>query len=400
MHLYIEQNTGLNETVAPSVVSKLYDLAIGGLDSTSDLIGTINTDSAAINKVEYLNDTFDEFTVTATTYTLAFEDSAVETLCVTNWGSNGGVTANQLAAVSSIGDVFKNNTDIVKFNEFKYFTNLGDSWTFYGCTNLREITMPANKNTVREGGFWNCSSLQSWDLSKTPTVSKNAFSGCSSCQFTNFSSLTSCGETSFKGCSALTDITIRNNAFLGSSCFENSGLQNVTFAGDFSTDNAGSTFNECGSLQSVTFEAPFSYVPFRMFRKSSIQTVDFSNAAAYAPASGYKGSIFAQCSNLITVTLSGNVNSLPDSMFIYSNLQYITIPANVTEIGPGCFYACRQATITCLPTTPPTLITDSNGTYSNFGMVPSIKVPAASLEAYKTATGWSTWASNITAIQT
>jgi hypothetical protein len=31
-------------------------------------------------------------------------------------------------------------------------------------------------------------------------------------------------------------------------------------------------------------------------------------------------------------------------------------------------------------------------------MVPNIKVPAASLEAYKTATGWSEFASKITAI--
>jgi hypothetical protein len=136
----------------------LYDLAIGGLDSTSDLIGTINTDSAAINKVEYLNDTFDEFTVTATTYTLAFEDSAVETLCVSNWGSNGGVTANQLALVSTTGDVFKNNTDITKFNEFRYFTNV-NSFSFKGSTNLREVTLPSNKTSIPDDAFNGCTGL-------------------------------------------------------------------------------------------------------------------------------------------------------------------------------------------------------------------------------------------------
>ena len=153
----------------------MYDLAIGGLDSTSDLIGTINTDSAAINKVEYLNNTFGpDFLVTATTYTLAFEDSAVEALCVSNWGSNGGVTANQLALVSSTGNVFKNNTDIIKFNEFKYFTNV-NSYSFEGCTNLKEITLPIAKTSIYEYAFKGCTSLQSFDFQNILSVGNHAF---------------------------------------------------------------------------------------------------------------------------------------------------------------------------------------------------------------------------------
>jgi hypothetical protein len=112
----------------------------------------------------------------------------------------------------------------------------------------------------------------------------------------------------------------------------------------------------------------------------------------------YYGSHFSECYSLITVTLSPHVNRLEGGMFGYSSIQRITIPANVTEIGNGCFYACRNLTVTCLPTTPPTLVKNNNENYTHFGMVPSIKVPAASLEAYKTATGWSTWAGNITAI--
>lgn len=400
MHLYIEQNTDITETVDSAVIKKLYELAVGGLDNTSDLKGTLHTTVASISHVEYLENHFPNLHITADEYGLSFEDPNVEALCVTNWGSNGNVTVNQLASVNSTGNAFKNNTDIIKFNEFRYFTNV-NSYSFEGCTNLREITLPTAKTSIYEYAFKGCASLQSFDFQNILSVGKYAFQNCNNTQFSNLENIISFGENSFQNCSTLTSIEFPDGVFLDNNAFNGCGLQSVTFKGDFTASAYGKCFDWCSNLTSVTFETQFSYLPMGMFGHcGGLQTIDLTNCMSYRVSDNdpYFGGHFSECGSLITVTLSPHVNRLEAGMFGYSNIQRITIPDNVTEIGNGCFYACRNLTVTCLPTIPPTLVKNANESYTHFGMVPNIKVPAASLEAYKTATGWSEFAGQITAI--
>jgi hypothetical protein len=96
MHLYIEQSEGLTEPVSSGVIKKLYELAVGGLDSTSNLIGSVSTTVTSAQYKTYLEGLFPNFHITADQYTLSFEDAEVENICITNWGSNGGVTLTQL----------------------------------------------------------------------------------------------------------------------------------------------------------------------------------------------------------------------------------------------------------------------------------------------------------------
>lgn len=75
-----------------------------------------------------------------------------------------------------------------------------------------------------------------------------------------------------------------------------------------------------------------------------------------------------------------------------TNLAVVDLCAATTSIGWRAFTTVD--TFICRATTPPTI---SN---SVFRSAPSIiKVPASSVEAYKAATNWSTYASIITAIE-
>ena len=73
-----------------------------------------------------------------------------------------------------------------------------------------------------------------------------------------------------------------------------------------------------------------------------------------------------------------------------SSLTSITIPDKVTTIGDDAFAACSSLTkMYCKATTPPTL---GSGTIIS---ISSIYVPRASVEAYKSADGWSEYADKI-----
>lgn len=108
-------------------------------------------------------------------------------------------------------------------------------------------------------------------------------------------------------------------------------------------------------------------------------------------------SAFSACSALTSVTIPDGLTSINfnafNSCFI---LPSIDIPATVTSIGRQAFYFCRALTsVTVRATTPPTL--ETNVFYDTpANMV--IYVPAESVQAYKTASGWSDYASQIQAI--
>jgi hypothetical protein len=71
----------------------------------------------------------------------------------------------------------------------------------------------------------------------------------------------------------------------------------------------------------------------------------------------------------------------------------ITIPATVTEIKNLAFYCVGLASLTCRAVTPPTL---GDPMFQSTQFV--IKVPSASVAAYKAASGWSAYADKITAM--
>lgn len=98
----------------------------------------------------------------------------------------------------------------------------------------------------------------------------------------------------------------------------------------------------------------------------------------------------------INIILPQNLTKIENRCFMRAGIKQITIPDTVTEIWDMAFNYCRQlASITCLAATPPTL--GSNAFYSRAAGF-TIKVPAASVAAYKAADGWKDYASYIVAM--
>lgn len=107
---------------------------------------------------------------------------------------------------------------------------------------------------------------------------------------------------------------------------------------------------------------------------------------------------YAFSSTEIAITsIPSGVTVIPNYCFRYCpNITNITLHANITSINTGAFSDCSQLeSVTVLATTPPTL----GGTvFYNNKSTRKIYVPAASLEAYKSATNWSAYASYMEAI--
>ena len=218
---------------------------------------------------------------------------------------------------------------------------------FVGCSSLTSIIIPSGVTSIEMAAFNGCISLTSIDIpSGVTSIGDLVFAFCESLtSITIPSGVTSIGHYAFEGCSGLTSIDIPSG---------------VTSIGDYA-------FSHCYSLTSVAIP---NYV-----------TSIGDNA-------------FASCSGLTSITIPSGVTSIGDQAFFWcSGLTSITIPSGVTSIGDKAFNGCRSlSAVTCEPTIPPTLGTNAFD-YNASGR--KIYVPSASVSAYQSASGWSTYASDI-----
>lgn len=109
-------------------------------------------------------------------------------------------------------------------------------------------------------------------------------------------------------------------------------------------------------------------------------------------------SAFTQCANTEWV--------VPDSVTTIGDYAFTEGPATSLTIGTGCTslgmcpvnWNTNMAEITIKATTPPTVPGSFRLTYASNDSTIQIYVPAASVDAYKAATGWSRYSSQINAI--
>lgn len=183
----------------------------------------------------------------------------------------------------------------------------------------------------------------------------------------------------FYGCTALTEIDIPSGVkyiggymFYGCTALARVSLPNTVIAMGGGGDATGHSFRYCTSLADITL--PNSLVSIT------------------------GGDIFYGCTALASVILSDSMTSIGNSMFYgCTSLMPVVIPQSVTSIGTYAFRNCRFQSITLLPTTPPTLGASAFLGCTNLS---AIYVPASSVSAYQTASGWSEYASMIQAIPT
>lgn len=102
---------------------------------------------------------------------------------------------------------------------------------------------------------------------------------------------------------------------------------------------------------------------------------------------------FSLCYSLNTINFPESLTTIENNAFeSCESLTSVTLGSKITSIAYSAFENCNKLEITIKATTPPTLSLSGRGVFTG---VLSIYVPDESVETYKTASGWTRWASII-----
>ncbi len=214
----------------------------------------------------------------------------------------------------------------------------------------------------------------------------------------------SIGECAFFDCSDLTDITISNGiTTIGASAFYACyNLTKIAIPQSVTTISSGAFFG-CLYFTEITIpknvisigEGAFAFCP-----TMETLTVEAGNPVYHSAENCIietaSKTIIAGCRNSIIPT-DNSVTKIGSFAFYGSSLAEISIPNSVTLIDYGGFAGCSNLSkITCLAVVPPVL----DGTsFSDVNRDIPVYVPQAGLASYQNDIYWSSFFSNIQAIE-
>lgn len=233
-------------------------------------------------------------------------------------------------------------------------TYINNQVLFYMCPNLVSVVIPETITRIENAVlFGSCSNLTNVVLPKTFTL---------------------IGSRVFEYCSKLTAISIPNGVTEIRNCFANSGLTYIELPN--SVTSLTGTFDTAQSLKRVN-----SNVDGECNIPDGVTTIG--------------GGTFNQSTGLTSINIPDSVTTIGTTAFAGNNkLRQITIGSGITSIGnQATVNSTGIQSITIKATTPPAI---SELTWQSTTC--PIYVPAESVEAYKSATNWSTYASRIQAI--
>lgn len=375
MHLRIEQNNGVIEEVSNSVITKLYGLAVAGLDASSYLKGRLHAPIGYRTQIQYLTAAYPDLYIDVTNYAIPFEDPNMVTyLNNIGVGSDGMVTETQASAATVAAN--STNTTITKFNELKYFTNITSSkggWTQYtsGAVQFKDWTA---LEEVDISNFTSIGHLEGWAYEDT-------FAGCTSLKtVTASSNLTQIGYSAFNGCSNLEyisglsgQIEVSGNAFNGCEKLENRTFSNAAI---YLVGDKSSQFFNCKNITSIALSSNTTTIPTQAFEGSGLTTITGGSVTTIQQRAFYDCSDLSTIFSLSSVTQIGNAAfcnsniggdlSLPVLTFLdqyafyRSKIQRVLDLGVITEIPVHCFAYCTSLTSVVAPTTVTALSGDGH----------------------------------------
>ena len=280
------------------------------------------------------------------------------------------------------------------------------NYAFYNCTQLEgELVIPSNITSIGGVAFSGCKNLTSVVIGDSVTEIKwDAFYNCSGLTSIEIPiNVTSIENSVFIGCKVSKDFILKHEVKLGATCFKDV-FSNCDLYIDTSkiTMSGGNVFNGCkfNNVYIDDLQSLFKYDSLSL----SFGSVSGSRTNVYVNNELLENVIITlpdgvtlvneslKGTTIKTVKISEGATGFSGVGFHQSAITLLDLPSTFGEISGYVVMSTNLKTLIVRAITP-----NIFNVFGSFGA--TIYVPDESVEAYRTATGWSTHASKIFPIQ-
>lgn len=327
-----------------------------------------------------------------------FADPKVKEICVRMWDTedkygwkDGELSEEEAKAVTTIGNIFQGKSDIVSFDELKYFTGLTfiDYYAFQKCSSLKTITIPNTVTGIYNGAFEDCSSLKSITIPEDVTYLGNSvFSDCTGLKDVTVKWTTplEIEDDVFSGINlSQCKLHIPNGtivAYQAADVWKDFDIQEdlISFAdakvkeicirnwdtdgdGELSQDEVvvitdiGQFFN--GNVSITSFNELRYFVNLKNIEAAafqgctSLKSIILPDSIENIGAEAFKG-----CKSLQSIIIPKGVGSIEDGTFHgCTAIQSVSVPRSIVRIGVSAFHDCAAllsvsipSSVTCIGT--------------------------------------------------
>ncbi len=326
-------------------------------------------------------------TPTGGKFTLTLTDSSTVTAAC---DSTSAVTSGEVATQYSGSVVSAVIGDCV--------TSIGRN-AFRQCTSLTSVTIPNNVTNIDRNAFYICTGLTSISVPHSVTTIGNyAFERCTSVtSCTIGSGVTSIGDAAFSGCTSLTSVT----------CYATTPptlTTQTTYYRTFENTNDCPIYVPCDSVNAYKSDSRWSTYASRIegipvpsdydgIYKGVLSNTQIAVIIRLSGSTLTSGNVSSHRDDTIKSFVGTGVTAIDDNTFSgFTMLTEVNIASTVTTIGNNAFKDCPQMNVIIVnSTTPPTL---GSNAFDGTNDCP-IQVPCGYASTYKSASGWSTYASRI-----
>lgn len=318
-----------------------------------------------------------------TSSNIIFADQNVKALCVANWNTDDDdeLSFAEAAAVTTLGEVFKNKTNITSFNELKFFTGLTSivDYAFNRCGILTSVVIPVGVTSIGKNAFSYCPNLRTVVLPEgLTTIDNYAFMNDALLTGIDFpESLTTIGLQSFDHCISLTYLfipaslnSIGYTAFLGCT-----GLEYISVA---PSNMVYDSRDDCNAIIATSSNQ------LRVGCKTTMIPNTVTSIGTQA---------FRENTALTSIDLPESITAINDYAFLQcSGLNAITLPSSVTTIGKRVFRDCTGLqSITVEAANPPSIYTGIDDSFYGVDKTIPVYVPCDYMTDYYDINGTGTW---------
>ena len=321
---------------------------------------------------------------------ISFADPIARAICLHYCDKNddGVLTMEEVLAVSEIGPFV--SVCFSSFDEFRYFTGITavSNMMFADCEDMESITLPDHITSIGKSAFAGCRSLKEFTMPCSVTVLKaQAFMGCNNLKHFIWNA---------RNCGIEFMATLPNSVewlefgdsvnIVPNSVAKNTNITKLTLGKSISTIGS-SAFYQCTGLKSVVIPNSVSRISNRAFYEcTGLNEVTLGNSVTYI---GDRA--FELCANLKWMTIPNTVTHVGSYAFrSCANLKSVVIGKSVTDLKAMAFAGCDSLEmVTCLVPAPPAI---NENVFKDRYVYATLRVPAASLEAYKETLPWNQFA--------